>query len=153
MQYWLMKSEPAELSIDDLANLTNQTIEWFGIRNYQARNFMRDLMQVGDLALFWHSSCKEPGVYGIVEVVGPAHPDSHQFDVYSEYYDPVSTRERPRWWCVDVKFVRKTNYVSIQTLRTYPELANMQVLQKGNRLSITQVATAEWELITKLTDV
>ena len=147
MQYWLIKSEPGAISIDDVANLPDQTIEWFGIRNYQARNFMRDNMLLGDKALFWHSSCKEPGVYGIVEIVTAAHPDSYQFNPESEYFDPKATSDRPRWWCVDVKFERKTAYLSIQELRQYPELAAMVVLQKGNRLSITPVASEEWQFI------
>lgn len=150
MQYWLIKSEPGAISIDDVANFPNQTIEWFGIRNYQARNFMRDKMQLGDKALFWHSSCKEPGVYGVVEIVTAAHPDSYQFNPESEYFDPKATSDNPRWWCVDVKFERKTKYLSIQKLREYPELASMIVLQKGNRLSITPVASHEWEFISGL---
>lgn len=150
MQYWLMKSEPGEVSIDDVANFPNQSVEWFGIRNYQARNFMRDQMQIGDKALFWHSSCKEPGIYGIVEVSTAAHPDSFQFDPANEYYESKSTTEKPVWWCVDVKFVKKTKYISIQELRQYPELAMMKVLQKGNRLSITPVTQEEWMFITRL---
>ena len=150
MQYWLMKSEPGEVSIDDLKNFPNQTVEWFGIRNYQARNFMRDQMNPGDKAIFWHSSCKEPGVYGIVEVISKVHPDTTQFDPASEYYEPKATTEKPVWWCVDVKFVEKTRYISIQELRGYPELANMRVLQKGNRLSITPLSENEWQFIMNL---
>ncbi len=150
MQYWLMKSEPTEVSIDDLAKMPNQTIEWFGVRNYQARNFMRDLMKKEDLAIFWHSSCKEPGIYGIVEIASFTHPDSTQFSLESEYYDSKSTHDNPRWWCVDVKLVRKTKYVSIEKLRSYPELIDMQVLQRGNRLSVTKVTKKEWNLIEKL---
>jgi len=153
MQYWLIKSEPTEISIDDLAKFPKQTVEWFGVRNYQARNFMRDSMHSGDLVLFWHSSCKEPGIYGIVKVIGAAHPDSHQFDLNSEYYDPTSTRENPRWWCVDIKLVQKTKYIAIQKLRDYLELANLQVLQKGNRLSVSKVSKAEWEFIVTLLDL
>jgi predicted RNA-binding protein with PUA-like domain len=150
MQYWLMKSEPSEVSIDDLAKLPKKTVEWFGVRNYQARNFMKNEMQIDDLALFWHSSCKEPGVYGIVKVVTAAHPDNHQFDINSDYYEPKSSRDNPRWWCVDVQLVRKTNYIPIAKLREHKELQNMQVLQRGNRLSITKVTAKEWELISKL---
>ncbi len=150
MQYWLMKSEPGEVSIDDLKSFPNQTVEWFGIRNYQARNFMRDQMNPGDKAIFWHSSCKEPGVYGIVEVIGTAHPDTTQFDPANDYYEPKATSEKPVWWCVDVKFVAKTRYISIQELRRYPELANMRVLQKGNRLSITPLSEGEWQFIMNL---
>lgn len=147
MRYWLMKSEPSELSIDSLANMPKQTIEWFGIRNYQARNFMRDEMQVGDRVLFWHSSCKEPGIYGVAEVATAAHIDSTQLKIDSEYYDPKSSPDKPRWWCVDVKLVAKCNYVSIGELRKHIELVDMQVLKKGNRLSITRVTKAEWDFI------
>ncbi|MFN8769928.1 MAG: EVE domain-containing protein [Neisseriaceae bacterium] len=150
MQYWLMKTEPSEYSIDDLPNLPNQSIEWFGVRNYQARNFMRDEMKIGDLALFWHSSCKEPGIYGVVKISTAIHPDSTQFDPQSHYYDKTSTPDNPRWWCVDVKFVQKTKYVSIAELRKYSELADMQVLKRGNRLSITKVTQQEWAFIKKL---
>lgn len=152
MQYWLMKSEPGEVSIDDLQNMPDQKVEWFGIRNYQARNFMRDQMKIGDLAIFWHSSCKEPGIYGIVEICSDAHPDSLQFDPNSDYYEPKSTSEKAVWWCVDVKFIQKTKYISIQELRKYPELSEMRVLQKGNRLSITPISKEEWQFISKLLD-
>lgn len=150
MKYWLMKSEPGELSIDDLSNLPMQTVEWFGVRNYQARNFMRDEMQVGDLALFWHSSCANPGIYGIVRIVTPAHPDSTQYNIESEYYDGKSSSQNPRWFCVDVKFLCKTKYLSIKELRSYEKLMNMQVLQRGNRLSITPVTKEEWDFLNKL---
>jgi predicted RNA-binding protein with PUA-like domain len=150
MQYWLMKSEPSELSIDDLGKLPQQTVEWFGVRNYQARNFMKNEMQVGDLAIFWHSSCKYPGIYGIVKVAAAAHPDSHQFDINSDYYEPKSSIDSPRWWCVDVQLVRQTKYISISKLREYKELQNMQVLQKGNRLSITRITANEWKFISEV---
>ena len=150
MKYWLMKSEPGECSIDYLATLPNQTIEWFGIRNYLARNYMRDHMSVGDLALFWHSSCANPGIYGIVEIATTAHPDSLQFDINSEYYDSKSTNDSPRWMCVDVRLVTKTKYISITQLREYPQLSEMKVLQKGNRLSITPLTNAEWQFIQTL---
>ena len=150
MKYWLMKSEPSDVSIDKLSQLPKQTIEWYGIRNYQARNFMRDLMQDGDLAFFWHSSCKEPGIYGVIKVEGAIHPDSCQFDPGSKYYDASSTTNSPRWWCVDVKLVKKTKYISINELRKYQELSEMQVLKKGNRLSITPVTKGEWEFISNL---
>ena len=150
MKYWLMKSEPSECSIDSLATLPRQTIEWFGIRNYLARNYMRDQMSMGDKALFWHSSCTNPGIYGIVEVATLAHPDSLQFDINSDYYDPKSTNETPRWWCVDVRLVKKTKYISITQLREYPELSQMKVLQKGNRLSITPLTDGEWNFIQSL---
>ena len=150
MRYWLIKSEPSEISIDDMQGFPQQTIEWFGIRNYQARNFMRDEMQPDDLAFFWHSSCKEPGIYGIVKVASNVHPDSHQYDINSKYFDSKATITKPVWMCVDFKFAQKTKYISIQELRTYPELVNMQVLQNGNRLSITKVSNQEWQFIMNL---
>jgi len=148
MRYWLMKSEPDEVSIDDLAALPKQTIAWFGVRNYQARNFMRDQMQVGDLAFFYHSSCPEPGIAGIVRVSKPAYTDASQFDRKSPYYDPKSTRSAPRWLNVDVTLVEKTRLLPLAELRTQPELAGMRVLQRANRLSITPVAPEEWKFIT-----
>ncbi len=147
MRYWLMKSEPTECSIDMLASYPKQTVEWFGVRNYQARNFMAKEMQIGDLALFWHSSCKEPGIYGVVEVITAAHPDSTQFDATSNYYDPKSQIVKPRWWCVDVQFRQKTKYVPISVLRDDQRLVDLPVLQKGNRLSITRVTAVEWNII------
>jgi predicted RNA-binding protein with PUA-like domain len=145
-----MKSEPDEFSIDDLERAPNQTTSWFGVRNYQARNFMRNDMKPGDLAFFYHSSCPEPGIAGIVEISAPAHPDDSQFDPKSPYYDAKSTREEPRWWNVDVKLVRKTRLVSIAELREEPALANMVTLRRGNRLSITPVTAAEWKAVEKL---
>jgi predicted RNA-binding protein with PUA-like domain len=149
MRYWLMKSEPDEFSIDDLARAPGGKAPWTGVRNYQARNFMRDDMRVGDGVLFYHSSCPEPGIAGLAEVASPAYPDKSQFDKKSEYYDPKSTRATPRWVHVDVKFVRKTALVSLAELRGCPELAGMRLLQRGNRLSITPVEPAEWAFITK----
>lgn len=149
-KYWLIKSEPSEISIDTMQTYPNQTIEWFGIRNYQARNFMRDNMQVGDEAIFWHSSCKHPGIYGIVTIASPAHPDTHQYNPESKYYEPKTTTEKIIWWCVDVKYQATTRYISINELREYPELASMKVLQKGNRLSITPVEANEWLFIQQL---
>lgn len=146
--YWLMKSEPNELSIYDLEKL--HTVEWFGIRNYQARNFMIKGMQIGDLAFFWHSSCKNPGIYGIIEICTTAHPDSTQFIANHKYYDPKSTINKPIWFCVDVKFKSISNYISIEKLRTIPKLSEMQVLKKGNRLSITKVSQEEWQIINNL---
>jgi predicted RNA-binding protein with PUA-like domain len=148
MRYWLMKSEPDEASIDDLAAMPKQTIAWFGVRNYQARNFMRDQMQLGDLAFFYHSSCAEPGIAGIVRVSKLAYPDASQFDRKSPYYDPKSTRAAPRWLNVDVTLVEKTRLVPLSELRTRSELAGMRVLQRANRLSITPVAPEEWKFIT-----
>jgi predicted RNA-binding protein with PUA-like domain len=150
MRYWLMKSEPDEFSIDDLAAAKNRTTPWFGVRNYQARNFMRDQMRVGDRAFFYHSSCPEPGIAGIAEVVAPAYPDATQFDKKSPYYDAKSTRETPRWVNVDVKFIATLRLIPLAELRSYPELAHMRVLQRGNRLSITPVDSAEWAFVLKL---
>jgi predicted RNA-binding protein with PUA-like domain len=148
MRHWLMKSEPGDCSIDDLAALPNQTVPWYGVRNYQARNFMRDQMAVGDLAFFYHSSCAEPGIAGIVRIACPAYPDATQFDPTSPYYDPKSDPAAPRWLHVDVRLVRKTRPVGLVELRQHPELANMRVLARGNRLSITPVDPAEWTFIT-----
>ena len=145
MRYWLMKSEPSDYSIEDLAR--DKTAPWYGVRNYQARNFMRDDMRVGDRAFFYHSSCDEPGVAGIVEVAAPAHPDVTQFDRKSKYYDSASTRDNPRWVNVDVRFMAKTRLVTLDELRRHKALATMRVLQRGNRLSITPVAPAEWKNI------
>ena len=149
MRYWLMKSEPDEFSIDDLAAAPDRSTAWFGVRNYQARNFMRDQMTVGDLAFFYHSSCPEPGIAGIVRVSKPAYPDASQFDKKSPYYDPKSKRDAPRWSNVDVKLVKKTRLVPLAELRTQPALAKMRVLQRANRLSITPVDPKEWAYITE----
>ena len=143
-QYWLMKSEPDDVSIDDLEGMPKQTVPWYGVRNFQARNFMKEQMRVGDGVLFYHSSCPEPGIAGLAEVASAAYPDATQFDPHSKYHDPKSTRERPRWYNVDVKFVRKTPLLALSSMRERPELATMRVLRKGNRLSITPVAPGEW---------
>ena len=145
-----MKSEPDEVSIDDLARAPGQAVPWFGVRSYQARNFMRDQMQVGDQLFFYHSSCPEPGIAGIAEVSRLAYPDATQFDPASNYFDAKATPDNPRWFNVDVKFIKKTRLVSLQELRLHPELAGMRVLQRGNRLSITPVQPAEWEFINRL---
>ena len=150
MKYWLMKSEPDEFSIDDLVKAPGQMTSWFGVRSYQARNFMRDEMKVGDRAFFYHSSCPEPGIAGVVSIAAPAHPDLSQFDRKSPYYDPKSTRDAPRWLNVDVKLVEKTRLVSLAELREHPGLADMVTLRRGNRLSITPVTPAEWKIIEKL---
>ncbi len=147
MNYWLMKSEPAESSIDDLARAAKKTTAWFGVRNYLARNFMRDHMQLGDQVFFYHSSCEVPGIAGIVEVARLAYPDATQFDSKSKYFDPKATRALPRWFNVDVKLKKKTRLVPLAELRGYPALAKMQLLQRGNRLSITPVDPAEWKFI------
>lgn len=146
MRYWLMKSEPDAYSIDDLAR--DKVTPWSGVRNYQARNFMRDQMKPGDRAFFYHSNCEQPGIVGIVEIARAAYPDETQFEAKSHYYDPKSTAENPRWVNVDVKLVKKTRPVGLDELRVHPELARMRVLAKGNRLSITPVDPAEWTFIT-----
>jgi predicted RNA-binding protein with PUA-like domain len=147
MHYWLMKSEPAEFSIDDLVRAAKNTTPWFGVRNYQARNFMRDQMRLGDLAFFYYSSCEVPGIAGIVEIAKLAYPDATQFDCKSRYFDPKATRDNPRWFNVEIRLVKKTRLVPLSELRDYPRLAGMQLLQRGNRLSITPVDPAEWKFI------
>jgi predicted RNA-binding protein with PUA-like domain len=148
MNYWLMKSEPDEVSIDDLARL--KSVPWTGVRNYQARNFMRDAMRIGDGVLFYHSSCPQPGIAGLAEVCSTAYPDATQFDPASPYHDPKSDPEAPRWLHVDVRFLRKTRLLALPELRAEPALAQMRVLQPGNRLSITPVTPAEWAQILQL---
>jgi predicted RNA-binding protein with PUA-like domain len=144
---WLMKSEPSDVSIDDLASKPGQAVAWYGVRNYQARNFMRDQMSVGDKVLFYHSSCDAPGIAGLAVVSKQAYPDDTQFDPKSPYFDPKATRTNPRWVNVEVKFIKKTRLVSTKELREHPELANLRVLQKGNRLSITPVDPRDYEFI------
>ena len=150
--FWLMKSEPDEFSIDDLVRAPKKTTPWFGVRNYQARNYMRDHMRVGDGVLFYHSSCEVPGIAGIAKVASAPHPDLSQFDRKSPYYDPKAKRDEPRWMLVDVKLVKKTRVMPLEELRTYPDLEAMVVLKRGNRLSITPVAADEWEFILKKLD-
>ena len=150
MRYWLMKSEPSDVSIDDLAAMPNQTVAWYGIRNYQARNFMRDQMNVDDKVLFYHSSCAEPGIAGLAKVNKRAYPDATQFERKNKYFDAKATPETPRWVNVDVKLVKKTRLLALTELRSHPQLANMRVLQRGNRLSITPVDPAEYEFILSL---
>jgi predicted RNA-binding protein with PUA-like domain len=148
--YWLMKVEPDECSIDDLARAPGHRVPWTGVRNYQARNFMRDQMRVGDGVLYYHSSCAEPGVAGLAEVASAPYPDATQFEPASPYFDPKSTRKAPRWVNVDVKFVRKTRLLPLAEMRTHPELASMIVLRPGNRLSITPVTAIEWRAVNAL---
>jgi predicted RNA-binding protein with PUA-like domain len=151
-QYWLMKSEPSEVSVDDALAAPNSTVPWTGVRGYQARNFMSKDMRIGDGVLFYHSSCAEPGIVGIAEVVSEAYPDPTQFDKQSHYYDPASKPEAPRWKMVDVKVLRKTRNLTLPELRSDPELADLTVLRKGNRLSITPVDPRHWRLILKRLD-
>ena len=146
-RYWLMKSEPQEASIDDLAAAPGHSLPWTGVRNYQARNFMRDEMRPGDGVLFYHSSCPEPGVAGLAVVAGAPYPDPTQFDRASKYFDPKATAAAPRWMLVDVRLVRKTRLLPLAEIRQAPELATMRVLQRGNRLSITPVTPAEWHAV------
>jgi predicted RNA-binding protein with PUA-like domain len=146
--YWLMKSEPDECSIDDVLAAPRQTVPWTGVRNYQARNFMRDAMKPGDGVLFYHSSCAEPGIAGIATVASRPYPDATQFDRDSEYYDPASTPENPRWVNVDVRAVRRTRLITLAQLRATPQLTEMAVLRRGNRLSITPVTAGQWRCIT-----
>jgi len=149
-QYWLMKSEPDEVSIDDALAAPGATVAWTGVRNYQARNFMRDGMKVGDGVLFYHSSCPEPGIAGIARVASGIKPDPTQFDPKSPYYDAASKKDDPRWLLVDVQALRKTRLLSLPELRARPELADLVVLRKGNRLSITPVEPAHWKIIEKM---
>jgi len=142
-----MKSEPDECSVDDVLAMPGRKVPWFGVRNYQARNFMRDRMSMGDGVLFYHSSCPQPGIAGLAEVASAPYPDETQFDPTSPYYDGKSAREDPRWVLVDVKVRTKTRLVGLDELRAHPELAEMVVLRRGNRLSITPVTAAEWRFI------
>jgi predicted RNA-binding protein with PUA-like domain len=146
--YWLMKSEPDECSIDDVLAAPNRTVPWTGVRNYQARNFMRDAMQPGDGVLFYHSSCAEPGIAGIAKVASRAYPDATQFDRASEYFDAAATAEKPRWLHVDVQALRRIELITLAELRSHPQLADLVILRRGNRLSITPVTAAQWEFIT-----
>ena len=147
MRYWLMKSEPSVVGIDHVLAMPEQSVAWWGVRNYQARNFMRDQMQVGDKVFFYHSNCPEPGIAGVATVTKRAYPDETQFDPAGHYFDPKATRETPRWVNVDVRIVSKTRLIVLAELRSHPELAQMRTLQKGNRLSITPVDPGEWRFI------
>ena len=149
MNYWLMKSEPDECSIDDALAAPGRITPWTGVRNYQARNFMRDAMRIGDGVLFYHSSCPEPGVAGLAEVASAAYPDPTQFQRRSPYYDPKSTRAAPRWMMVNVRALTKLPLVPLAELRRHRALAKMWLLRPGSRLSITPVAPAEWRFITE----
>lgn len=146
--YWLMKSEPDECSIDDALAAPKATVPWTGVRNYQARNFMRDAMQVGDGVLFYHSSCPEPGIAGIARVASTTRPDPTQFDAKSPYFDAASKPDAPRWLLLDVQALRKTRLIGLPELRDTPELADLVVLKRGNRLSITPVSAEDWTFIT-----
>ena len=149
MKYWLMKSEPDECSIDDVLVAPGATTPWSGVRNYQARNFMRDAMRVGDGVLFYHSSCPEPGIAGLAEVASAPYPDPTQFDPKSAYHDPQSPRDNPRWLQVDVRAVKKTRLVPLAELRRRKSLAKMWLLRPGSRLSVSPVSPAEWRYIVR----
>jgi predicted RNA-binding protein with PUA-like domain len=149
MRYWLMKSEPDECSVDDVLAAEGRSTPWTGVRNYQARNFMRDEMQVGDGVFFYHSSCPEPGIAGIAEVASQPYVDPTQFERSSPYYDAKSKRESPRWFNVDVRVLRKTKLVPLAELRKHKALAKMWLLRPGSRLSITPVSAVEWLYISK----
>ena len=148
--FWLMKSEPEEVSIDDALAAPKQTVPWFGVRNYQARNFMRDGMRVGDGVLFYHSSCAEPGIVGIAQIASATRPDPTQFDPQSPYFDAKSKPADPRWLLLDVQALRKTRVLNLPELRSIAALADMRLLQRGNRLSVMPVDKAHWDLIGKL---
>ncbi|MCE3044416.1 MULTISPECIES: EVE domain-containing protein [Legionella] len=150
MNYWLMKSEPSCFSIDDLQKAPNQTTHWDGVRNYQARNFIKE-MSTGDQILFYHSNCTPPGIIGIAEITSKAYPDFTAFDPDSEHPDPKSTPENPRWFMVDVRFKEKfKRLISLEELKNYPELGSMPLLRKGNRLSVMPVSAGEWHFIQEL---
>jgi len=147
MQAWLMKSEPEECSIDDALAAPKRITPWTGVRNYQARNYMRDQMRIGDGVLFYHSSCPEPGVAGIAEVASKAFVDPTQFDKASDYYDAKSPRAAPRWHCVEVRALKKIRLIPLAELHRQAALKGMWALRPGNRLSITPVSAAEWKFI------
>lgn len=152
MAYWLMKSEPDEVSFADLQAAPGQTLAWFGVRNYQARNFMRDQMAVGDGVLFYHSSCAEPGIAGLARVASAAYPDASQFDPASAYYDAKASVAAPRWTSVDIAAVRATRLLSLKELRGVEALAGMRLLAKGSRLSVMPVDARDWATIVALLD-
>jgi predicted RNA-binding protein with PUA-like domain len=147
MNYWLMKSEPDECSIDDVLAAPGRITPWTGVRNYQARNYMRDTMRIGDGVLFYHSSCPEPGIAGLAEVASAAFVDPTQFDRKSDYFDPKTKRDAPRWFCVDIRALRKTRLMPLAEMQAQAGLKKMLALRPGNRLSITPVTAAEWKLI------
>jgi predicted RNA-binding protein with PUA-like domain len=153
MKYWLMKSEPSTFSIDHLAKRKNCTTAWDGVRNYQARNFLRDEMKSGDLAFFYHSSCDVPGIAGIVKIVREGYPDRTAFDPKDDHYDPESDPKNPRWYAVDVQLqTRFDEVITLESLRTHSKgaLKEMLLLKRGNRLSITPVTKQEWTFINSL---
>lgn len=150
MRYWLMKSEPDDVSFDDVLAAPGRTVSWYGVRNYQARNFMRDAMSVGDGVLFYHSSCALPGVAGIAEIASGPYPDATQFDPSSKYHDPKATQETPRWISVDVRAVEQGRYLPLSEMRGVAALEDMVLLKKGSRLSVSPVTQAEWDAVVAL---
>jgi predicted RNA-binding protein with PUA-like domain len=151
MPHWLFKSEPTTFSIDDLISRPNQTEPWNGVRNYKVRNMLRDEIKKGDLAFFYHSSCTPPGIVGIMKVVSNGYPDPTAFDKKSEYFDKTSSPENPRWYLVDVKFIKKfPRIIALDEIKNHPVLKKMIIAQKGNRLSITKVSDEEWQAVNKL---
>ncbi len=153
MKYWLMKSEPSTFSIDDLAKAPRQTTCWDGVRNYQVRNMLRDEMAVGDLAFMYHSSCDEPGIVGVIEIVKPGYPDHTAFDRKHDHYDAASKPESPRWYMVDVRLKQRfSRVISLDELRRYEskQLRDMLILKRGNRLSITPIDASHWKFIMSL---
>lgn len=145
--YWLMKAEPADVSIDDLAARPDQRVPWYGVRNYQARNFMRDQMRVGDQVWYYHSSCAEPGIAGVAQVCSAAYPDATQFDPRSIYFDPKSSPDAPRWLNVDVQLVERWQLLPLRWLREQGALADLRLLARGNRLSIMPVDAVHWAYV------
>ncbi len=151
MAYWLLKSEPSTFSIDDLSRRPQQIEHWDGVRNYQVRNMMRDEIKKGDEGFFYHSSCTPPGIAGIIKIEKEAYPDFTAWDPTSPYYDPSSSKDRPRWLMVDVKLVKKfPRFITLDELRRVPALQEMLILRRGNRLSITPVTPQEWNVICAL---
>ncbi len=151
MNYWLMKSEPDAFSIDDLKNAPNSTEHWDGVRNYQARNMMRDDMRIGDAIFFYHSNCKQPGIVGLAKISREAYPDFTAFNPDSKYYDPKSDPDKPRWYMVDISFVRKLKRcITLEELKEITRLEDMPLVRRGNRLSVMPVTKAQWEVILAL---
>lgn len=148
MNYWLMKSEPSAFSIDKLIKSPNQTTHWDGVRNYQARNMLRDQMKAGDQAFFYHSNCDPSGIVGIMQIVTAGYPDFTAFDPEDSHFDPKSNKENPTWFMVDVRFVKKmSRIISLAELKQNPALNSLALVRKGNRLSVMPVSKAEWQAV------
>jgi len=151
MRFWLMKSEPSAFSIEDLKRRPNATEHWDGVRNYQARNMLRDEMKKGDQAFFYHSSCEQPGIVGIIEIVREGYPDDSAWNTNSDHYDAKSSPEHPLWYMVDVRHLRTLRRcITLQEMKRHPELAGLTLLRRGNRLSIMPVTPAQWHFILSL---